>query len=129
MYLGYPLRDSSCSLPGSIGRANLLPYLALLRTGFTMPSPLREKRWALTPPFHPYLTLKVRRYVFCGTFPRLAPAGCYPVSCPVEPGLSSAILSLRAPFSLGLLQSNILPYLSLLYSANLSIFSQNSSSL
>ncbi len=32
------------------------PYSALLQTGFTMPFSLRRKRWALTPPFHPYPT-------------------------------------------------------------------------
>ncbi len=35
--------------------------LALLRTRFTMPSPLPEKRWALTPPFHPVPPRRERR--------------------------------------------------------------------
>src|SRR5699024_12067257 len=30
-----------------------------------------------------------RRSVFCGTFPRVTPGGCYPPPCPVEPGRSS----------------------------------------
>ena len=30
-----------------------------------------------------------RRYVFCGTFPRIAPGGRYPPRCPLESGLSS----------------------------------------
>lgn len=30
-----------------------------------------------------------RRYIFCGAFPRVTPAGYYPASCPAEPGLSS----------------------------------------
>ncbi len=30
-----------------------------------------------------------RRYVFCGTFPGIAPGGRYPPRCPVESGLSS----------------------------------------
>ncbi len=30
-----------------------------------------------------------RRFVFCGTVPRVAPGGCYPPPCHVEPGLSS----------------------------------------
>lgn len=33
----------------------MLPYLALPRMGFAVPSLLPETRWALTPPFHPYL--------------------------------------------------------------------------
>ena len=57
--------------------------------------PCRERlpvaRCALTAPFHPCLLLaEHRRYVFCGTFRRLAPPRRYLASCPVEPGLSSA---------------------------------------
>jgi hypothetical protein len=33
----------------------LAAYLALLPLGFAVPSPLPWTRWALTPPFHPYL--------------------------------------------------------------------------
>jgi hypothetical protein len=36
---------------------SLAAYLALLRLGFTEPSPLPMTRWALTPPFHPYRRL------------------------------------------------------------------------
>jgi len=32
------------------------PYSVLLPVGFTVPFPLPEMRWALTPPFHPYLS-------------------------------------------------------------------------
>ena len=50
-------------------------------------------RWALTPPFHPYRNIKFRRCIFCCTFAETSfytgPAGRYPASCPVEPGLSS----------------------------------------
>src|SRR5215470_5177638 len=60
-------------------------YLVLHHTGFAMPATLLPPRWALTPPFHPYLranhadipevfppvchrvTLR-RRYLLCGTF-------------------------------------------------------------
>lgn len=31
------------------------PYSVLLPMGFTLPAPLLGRRWALTPPFHPYL--------------------------------------------------------------------------
>ena len=31
------------------------PYLILLPMGFSMPDLLPDLRWALTPPFHPYL--------------------------------------------------------------------------
>jgi len=50
------------------------PYLALLLTGFTVPSLLPRTRWSLTPPFHPYPRER-RRSILCGTFPRVAPAG------------------------------------------------------
>ena len=45
--------------------------------------------WSLTPPFHPYPSYN-RRFVFCGTFPRVTPGGYYPPPCPMESGLSSA---------------------------------------
>jgi hypothetical protein len=35
---------------------SLLPYLALLRVGFTLPAKLLPPRCALTAPFHPYLS-------------------------------------------------------------------------
>ena len=56
------------------------PYLVLLPVGFAMPLPLPVARCALTAPFHPY-PLPRRgngRFAFCGTFPRVAPAGRYP---------------------------------------------------
>ena len=49
------------------------------------------RRWALTPPFHPYRPLprEKRRCNFCGTFLRVTPTGRYPAPCSLEPGLSS----------------------------------------
>ena len=40
--------------PGTGRLAPRHPYSVLLPVGFTVPSPLPETRWALTPPFHPY---------------------------------------------------------------------------
>ena len=92
----------ACSdLPGSgAGHAsspigNTLPYLVLLRVGFTVPSVSPPTRCALTAPFHPYpVALRrcagSRRSVFCGTFRGLAPPRRYLAPCPSEPGLSSA---------------------------------------
>ncbi len=51
------------------------------------------RRWALTPPFHrrPCPHQAGRRLCpFCGTLLRVAPTGCYPAPCSVEPGLSSS---------------------------------------
>src|SRR5690606_17496879 len=65
-----------------------LPYSVLLRVGFTLPHALPHARCALTAPFHTYRTC-ARRYIFCGTFRRLAPPRRYLAPCPMEPGLSS----------------------------------------
>ena len=73
----YPLRGS-------------LFYLTLLRVGFAVPPLLPVTRCALTAPFHPYPRCR-RRYVFCGTFRRVAPPSRYEAHCPVEFGLSSAL--------------------------------------
>jgi hypothetical protein len=94
------LLTGSSNLPGSaIGPIEMLPYLVLLRAGFGLPRLLPAARWALTLPFHPYPSThlpdlsirKVRsgRYLFCATFRRVAPPGCYPAHCPAEFGLSS----------------------------------------
>src|SRR5208283_6056273 len=56
------------------------PYSVLLPVGFAVPPALPPARCALTAPFHPCRGLRnaPRRFVLCGTFPKLAPAGCYP---------------------------------------------------
>jgi len=40
-----------------------------------MPFSSLKTRCAFTTPFHPYQNW---RYIFCGTFPRVTPAGRYP---------------------------------------------------
>src|SRR5437764_13930929 len=52
--LAPPSLAGSSNRPGSIGRAVLPPYLALLRAGFCLPPMLPPARCALTAPFHPY---------------------------------------------------------------------------
>ena len=91
-----PLPAGSSGLPGnrpprggSGDGSRRSPYLALHRTGFAVPRPSPAKRWALTPPFHPYPAALAGRYVFCGTFPRVAAAGRYPACSHQEFGLSS----------------------------------------
>ena len=73
-------------------RVGTLPYLVLLRVGFTLPPLLPEARCALTAPFHPCRRrcAALGRCVFCGTFRGLTPPRRYLAPCPVEPGLSSA---------------------------------------
>ena len=56
------------------------PYSVLLPVGFTMPVLSPGRRCALTAPFHPY-SATAKRFAFCGTFPRVTPAGRYPAPC------------------------------------------------
>jgi hypothetical protein len=54
------------------------PYLVLLPMGFALPSVLPRARCALTAPFHPdpmQAEASARRFVFCGTFPKVTLAG------------------------------------------------------
>ena len=91
--LGRRLRVASSSQPGRLDRRPVWvffpafartsprrPYSALLPVGFAVPLPSPEARCALTAPFHPYPPCG-RRFVFCGTFPGVAPAGRYPAPC------------------------------------------------
>jgi hypothetical protein len=72
------------------------PYSVLLPAGFALPALSPEPRCALTAPFHPCSILghlrsalletpnamaQIGRFAFCGTFPRVAPAGRYPAPC------------------------------------------------
>ena len=70
---------SSC-LRTCVQQAARRPYSVLLPVGFAVPPALPPARCALTAPFHPCRGIRnaPRRSVLCGTFPRLAPAGCYP---------------------------------------------------
>ena len=52
---------------------HLAAYLALLRLGVAVPSLLPATRWALTPPFHPYLALA--RGAVCFLLPCPSPRG------------------------------------------------------
>ena len=62
-----PTRKLWRAEPARAPRRTLLPYLVLLRVGFSLPPPSPEARCALTAPFHPYPAC-AGRYVFCGTF-------------------------------------------------------------
>ena len=57
------------------GARSSWPFFSILHpVGFTVPSLLPGTRCALTAPFHPYPGMP-GRFAFCGTFPRVAPAG------------------------------------------------------
>ena len=79
-------------------------YLALHHAGFSSLPTLPQERWALTPPFHPYLTKRPairrrpegfppryhraarshRRSIFCGTFrDRARTSSAWPRKCPL----------------------------------------------
>ena len=61
----------------------VVPYLALLPMGFSVPRRLLAERWALTPPFHPCRSHTVeRRYFLCGTFRQRSLATALPASIP-----------------------------------------------
>ncbi len=74
--LGRPLPDASRNLPGRLAgkpagtEVPRRPYSVLLPVGFAMPVPSPAPRWALTPPFHPYLLNRSRQAVcFLWHFP------------------------------------------------------------
>ena len=73
----------------------LLPYLVLLRVGFTVPRRVATRAVRSYRTFSPLPgsleARDLRRYIFCGTFRRLAPPRRYLAPCPPEPGLSSRV--------------------------------------
>ena len=80
--LGHSLPNASSDLPAEVVRlsphapwAKATPaYLVLLTVGFTLPLELPPARCALTAPFHPCSDgFPSGRYLFCGTFRRIAP--------------------------------------------------------
>jgi len=86
IYLGMSLRPSSSDQPGGQRATSSLPIRSCSKRG--LPGSL-VAQW----PVGSYSTfsplLQMGAVSFCGTIPRLAPAGRYPALCPVEPGLSS----------------------------------------
>lgn len=70
-------------------RRPAVPIWSCSRWGLPCRSRCRHARCALTAPFHPYRSAASgvapgaaeRRFAFCGTFPRVAPAGRYPAPC------------------------------------------------
>jgi len=71
-----------------------LPYSVLLRVGFAVPQSVATCAVRSYRTFSPLPHIAVRRYVFCGTFRRLAPPRRYLAPCPAEPGLSSEVCNL-----------------------------------
>ncbi len=69
IHLGCTSPHTSCDLPGSRAGRTTLPYLVLLRVGFTLPPVLPPARCALTAPFHPYRTVAGVAVYFLWHFP------------------------------------------------------------
>ncbi len=101
IHLGQPSPVCSSSLPGNLAdhtlrTCRMLPYLALLRVGFSVPRPVTSRAVRSYRTFSPLPARTLRRFVFCGTFHGLAPSRRYLAPCPMEPGLSS-VLPQRLP--------------------------------
>ena len=65
------------------------PLSGLAPSGVYLAGRSPARRWALTSTISPSPRPGPRLCIFCGTFPGLSPAGCYPALCSVELGLSS----------------------------------------
>ena len=96
IYLDLKLLLDSSDLPRSKCQGYHLLYLAVLQIGFTLPFFVTKKSGSL---LHYLFTLTINiicllmAVIFCGTFHCLTASGCYPVSFPVEFGLSSCYAS------------------------------------
>ena len=94
IHLGRPSPDASCDLPGNTRGPRAaearFPIWSCSERGLPCHSCCQE-RGALLPHLFTLTGPEgLGRYVFCGTFRRLAPPRRYLALCPVESGLSSA---------------------------------------
>ena len=88
IYLGQPSPDGSSDLPEA-RRAAVSLRLGLASDGACMCLPRYRGSGGL---LHRLSTLAAAAAVyFCCAVPRVTPAGRYPASCPVKPGLSSPV--------------------------------------
>ena len=100
IHLGWPLPTTSSALPACSRRAALERTLSgLAPDGVYRADLVTQAAGGL---LHHRFTLApttcepVRgRSVLCGTVPRVTPGGCWPPSCPSEPGPSSAVVAHR----------------------------------
>jgi hypothetical protein len=79
--------------PSALRPRELLPYLALLQAGFSMPSSVATdavRSYRTVSPL-PALLRALRRSILCCTFRGLTPPRNYLAPCPLEPGLSSPL--------------------------------------
>jgi hypothetical protein len=90
IYLGTTLPQPSSGLPGNETSSLIVSCLTLLRTRFTEPTGSPRPLVVSYTTVSPLPPVARRRSAFCGTVSRVTPGGCYPPSCSVEPGRSSA---------------------------------------
>ena len=80
IHLSGPLRSlpsRGCDIPNALERATPRPMLSCTGLGFHCPPGLlRARRWALTPPFHPY---RFRGGLFSAALSMREPFGARPV--------------------------------------------------
>jgi len=89
--LGHASPHASSDLPGGDAGHAIAPLFGLAPGGVYLAATCCHARGALLPHLFTLTSagLALRRFVFCGTFRRLAPPRHYLAPCPVEPGLSS----------------------------------------
>jgi hypothetical protein len=106
IHLGPPLPAASCGPPAhSGGQPSDVRCSTLLRAGFAEPARSPGSLVVSCTTVSPLPARGLdgldkldrrgrtsRRFVFCGTVPRITPGGCCPPPCPGEPGPSSAPL-------------------------------------
>jgi hypothetical protein len=90
IYLGTTLPQPSSGLPENETSSLIVFCLTLLRTRFTEPTGSPRPLVVSYTTVSPLPNVAARRSAFCGTVSRVAPGGCYPPPCSVEPGRSSA---------------------------------------
>ena len=101
MHLKQPTREQHADHMSASRTKPLLPYLVLLRVGFTLPSCVTTdavRSYRTISPLPPTHKAWGWRYTFCCTGRGLSPPRRYLALCPVEPGLSSLRLHVQRLF-------------------------------
>jgi hypothetical protein len=96
IHLVPPLPAGSSDLPGDLdGPSSNVPLLGLAPDGVCRASVVTNGAVSSYLAFSPLPNQPTQpltgRCIFCGTFLPVTGTGCYPASCPLEPGLSSLL--------------------------------------
>ena len=87
--LGCTSPCTSSNLPGNHAGRMIVPLFGLAPGGVFPATSVARRAVRSYRTISPLPAPECRRYIFCGTFRRLAPPRRYLAPCPVEPGLSS----------------------------------------